>query len=223
MRYYQPKDNLDSAPYWANALKAHIPASSIAYVAQLMRNVEVDFHLSKPRSTKLGHYRAPYKGQPQSVSINSDLSPERFLLTLIHELAHLFTYQEYGRKVKPHGGEWKRCFQQLMTPLLSPVVFSEEILPHLIRHLNNPKATSCVDRELHKRFEAMEGKSNVCLDELPEGAEFKLEGGRTFVKGKKRRTRYMCYELPGRRAYLIHESASIARQKPLLSPHIKTG
>ena len=172
MRYYQSSQNPKAAKYWLLALEGRIPTNARDYVSQLMAKFELELHLSSPRVSKLGHFKVAYQGSPQCVSINSDLTPERFLLTLVHELAHLICHQEFGRKVKPHGPEWKRTFQTLMTPLLCEAVFSSGILPQVIRHLNSPKATSCVDKDLHLAFERSEGKVYIILDDLTIGDEF---------------------------------------------------
>lgn len=213
MRYYQNGRSPNTATYWQRVLTDRIPDAAAEYVSQIMRKFELEFHLSPPRTSKLGHYRVAYNGNPQSISINRDLSPERFLLTLIHELAHLICHKEFGRRIKPHGQEWKRTFQTMMTPLLCEEVFSTNILPHIVRHLNSPKATSCVDKELHIVFERLEGKEYVTLDDLSMGVEFLLNTGRRFEKGEKKRTRHLCSEVPSGKKYLIHGSAPVTPVK----------
>ena len=209
MRFYQRGQSPKAAIYWQRVLTDRIPMAATEYVSQIMRKFDLEFHLSPPRSSKLGHYRIAFDGKPQSISINRDLSTERFLLTLVHELAHLVCHQEFGRRIKPHGQEWKRTFQTLMTPLLCEEVFSSGILPHVVRHLNSPKATSCVDKELHIAFERMEGKEYITLDDLDVGVEFQLNTGRRFIKGEKKRTRYLCPEVPSGKKYLIHGAAPV--------------
>ena len=49
-----------------------------------------------------------------------NLNPYRFLMTLVHEVAHLVAFQKYGRAIKPHGKEWKFTFQTLMLPFIRP-------------------------------------------------------------------------------------------------------
>jgi hypothetical protein len=225
MRYFQDGQSPNAAIYWQKALIGRIPNAALEYVAQLMRTFKMELHLSSPRVSKLGHYRVAHQGKPQSISINRDLSQERFLLTLVHELAHLVCHNEFGRHIKPHGSEWKRTFQTLMTPLLCEPVFSAAILPHVIRHLNTPKATSCVDKELHMAFERMEGKEYITLDDIETGTEFTVRKGRRFVKGERKRTRYLCAEIPSGKGYLIHGSAEVtpANAKKLVSQKIFDG
>ena len=55
------------------------------------------------------------------ITINNDLNKYRFLITLIHEMAHLVTFKDMPRS-KPHGKEWKINFQRLMLPFLHPEI-----------------------------------------------------------------------------------------------------
>lgn len=221
MRFYQNGQSPEAARYWLAALNGRVPSASGDYVAQLMAKFDLELHLSSPRVSKLGHYKVAHRGRPQSVSINRDLSQERFLLTLIHELSHLICHLEFGRRIKPHGSEWKRTFQTLMTPLLCDAVFSSGILPQVVRHLNSPKATSCVDKELHLAFERLDGKEYTVLDDLSVGDEFTVRNKRRFIKGVKRRTRHLCKEVDSGRSYMIHGSAEVTltNEKRVISTH----
>lgn len=211
MRFRQSGQNPKAFQYWMNAFHGRIPESALAHIAGLLSEHPVEFHLSRPRVTKLGHYRSAHSGKPHLISVNSDLSPARFLLTLVHEIAHLKTYVEYGRGVKPHGLEWKRSFQEAMIPLLNEDVFPSSILPLIKEHLYSPKASSCSDPVLHKAFEKMEGRISLSLNEIPEGVEFSLRNGRTFIKGIKKRTRFLCLDPVSGRKYLVHGTAEISR------------
>nr|WP_313791522.1 SprT-like domain-containing protein [Lacinutrix neustonica] len=54
------------------------------------------------------------------MTINENLNHYKFLITLIHEIAHFEAYKAFGRYIKPHGLEWKRTFQKLMLPFINP-------------------------------------------------------------------------------------------------------
>src|SRR5690606_14316538 len=115
----------------------------------------------------------------------------RFLMTLIHEIAHFEAYQNHGRYIKPHGKEWKQTFQRLVLPLLHPQVFPNDVLPLLARHFRNPKASSDSDIKLSlalKQFDRPSDKTYIFV--VPLGSHFKLYNGRVFKKGIKRRTRH---------------------------------
>jgi hypothetical protein len=130
------------------------------------------------------------------------------LLTLVHELAHLVTYDK-GKSVKPHGIEWKRNFQHLMLPFVNVAVFPNEILPFLAKYLINPKASTDADINLSlalKQYDALTSKSFIF--EIPIDAKFS-HNNRIFIKGNKRRTRYECVEIQTDKKYLFHQNAEV--------------
>ncbi len=159
------------------------------------------------RSTKHGDFKRFSDGKVQ-ITINNDLNPYRFLLTLVHEYAHLVTFQEY-KKVRPHGVEWKRNFKYLMLPFLSPEIFPDEILSLLARYLINPKASSDGDINLSLAFRHYDRFTDKTLIfEIPDKSRFQYRN-KTFIKGKKRRTRYECAEVLTHRKYIFHPHAEV--------------
>ena len=55
--------------------------------------------------------------------MNGTLNNYSFLITLIHELAHLLTFTQYKNRVEPHGREWKRIYGTMMKDFLTPDIF----------------------------------------------------------------------------------------------------
>ena len=161
------------------------------------------------RKTRHGDYKRLPNGRHQ-ITVNSNLNTYRFLITLIHEIAHFEAYKEYGRFIKPHGIEWKRTFQRLMLPFLNPDIFPNELLPFLAKHFKNPKASSDTDTSLAlalKQFDETNDKTFVF--EIPLGKTFKLYNGRTFIKGNKRRKRIECVEVKSGKLYLFNPNAEV--------------
>ena len=191
-------------------LREYIPEAFVTYVYDLLSSTNVTFRIVKPRKTKLGDFRMPTKqlGVPQ-ITINNNLNPYTFLITTLHEIAHLHTYLRYNVGVKAHGKEWKFEFQQLLLPLLSAQEVPEELKTCLKNTLKNTKAASYSDIALSRVLRKFDVKKNgVPLEQIEQGAHF-VVNKKSFKKGKLRRTRYLCSELRTGKAYLIHALAEV--------------
>jgi len=192
-----------------HTISHYIPEASIAKVIQLLEHDNLTVLVKKERKTRHGDYRKLPNGKHQ-ITVNGSLNKYRFLITLIHEIAHLEAYKNFGRFIKPHGVEWKRTFQYLMLPFLNPDVFPSEILPILAKHFKNPKASSDTDVQLAyalKQFDANTDKTFIF--EIPLQSTFKIYNGRIFKKLKKRRTRYECVEVSTGKIYLFNANAEV--------------
>jgi hypothetical protein len=192
-------------------LQQYCPADAVQYCYHLWQKDQFVFKIKKERSSKLGDYRySPGNQQPHQISINHTLNPYSFLITYIHEVAHLYTFTRYKRKVLPHGKEWKRNFHQLMLPLLNEQIFPKDILLPLQLYMQNPKASSCSDMRLFKALEAYTLSTKPLLLELGTGEPFILHG-RVFEKGATRRTRVVCIERSTGKQYSISAQAPVER------------
>ncbi len=144
------------------------------------------------------------------ITINSNLNIYRFLITLIHEIAHFEVYKQYGRRIKPHGKEWKLKFQHIMLPFLNPDIFPESLLPLLANHFKNPKASSDTDQQLSLALKQFDETNDLnYVFEIPSGKIFKLYNGKIFRKGAKRVKRFECIELKTGRTYLFNPNAEV--------------
>ena len=186
-----------------------IPNSAHSMINQLLVNDNLVIKVKNERKTKHGDYRELPNGKHQ-ITINANLNSYRFLITLIHEIAHFEAYNKFGRFIKPHGNEWKQTFQHLMLPFLRPEIFPMELLPLLAKHFKNPKASSDTDAQLAlalKQFDESNDKTFVF--EVPLGQAFKLYNNRVFKKGNKRRKRFECVEVKTGKLYLFNPNAEV--------------
>lgn len=175
-----------------DVLKKYLPERAVKPSVELIKKHRVYLQIVNQRKSKHGDYRKLPSGQVK-ITVNANLNPYRFLITLIHEFGHLVAYQKYGYSIKPHGIEWKHSFQQLMLPFISPEIFPNKVLPLLANHFRNPTASSDTDAVLSlalKEFDAPNSKSYIF--EIPMGKRFRIDNGRIFTKGKKRIKRYEC-------------------------------
>lgn len=192
-----------------NMLNQYIPEQSLQMVLQLLDHDHLVVKIKNERKTRHGDYKRLPNNRHQ-ITVNSNLNTYRFLVTLIHEIAHFETYKKYGRTIKPHGMEWKRTFQHLMLPFLNPDVFPESLLPLLANHFKNPKASSDTDQQLSlalKQFDETNGLNYIF--EIPLGHTFKLYNGKVFKMGNKRVKRYECVEVKTGRTYLFNANAEV--------------
>ncbi|MDX1327094.1 MAG: SprT-like domain-containing protein, partial [Arenibacter sp.] len=111
-------------------LGKYIPERAVGLCMQLIKENHINLKIVNERVTRHGDYRRLANGK-HVITVNVSLNKYRFLLTLVHEIAHLLAFEKYGRTIKPHGVEWKRTFQLLMLPFLRPEVFPAKLLPLL--------------------------------------------------------------------------------------------
>src|SRR6478672_9215366 len=94
-------------------LKRYIPGPAAERVLQYLHQYKVHLTITRERKSVLGDYRHATGYNNHRISINGNLNQYSFLITLIHELAHLVTFEKYGNRVYAHGNEWKQLYATL--------------------------------------------------------------------------------------------------------------
>jgi SprT protein len=191
-----------------SALSRFLPEGSVELACAMLREHPHHLIITPPRSTKLGDFTPDPTNQRHELTVNGNLNRFAFLITLMHELAHLTTWQEYRNKVKPHGAEWKNNFRKTLGPFIGNAIFPQDIEEAVRKYLANPAASTCSDLGLSRvlaRYDRVSHPSIKLLDELPHGSHF-LYGKekRKFVKGARQRTRYLCREVGTNQDYLFN-------------------
>lgn len=192
-----------------SSLEEFIPVKSIDYVSSLIEKENIQFKIVKERRSKHGDFKRTINGD-YIITINRFYNQYRFILTLIHELAHYFVTIKYF-KAKPHGKLWKNKFKQLLNPLLDKSVFPNDLLKCLSKHMENPKSTFSYDLELSKVLDKYDNsrQNYSYLDQVKDGEIFFYGDGNRFLKIKKRRKRYLCENLLNKKKYLFLGNAKI--------------
>lgn len=176
---------------FTQVLKRFLPIGTEEYVAQFLVDKVVHFDITPERKTKYGDYRHPHQGKPHRISINGNLNKYAFLVTTLHEIAHLTCWEKYRNAVSPHGEEWKKEFQYVFKPVLDKQILPLDISLAVNNYMRNIKATGCGDEALYRVLRRYDKKPAVFLEHLLPGERFKL-GDKIFIKGKKLRKRYEC-------------------------------
>jgi SprT protein len=186
-------------------LQDYLPQAGFEEVLYYLQHHKVHLTISRKRQSILGDYRHAHSDKNHRISVNGNLNKYAFLITLLHELAHLFTYEKFGHRVPAHGREWKDEFGKILAKFLMQKVFPPDIEKALLNTLHSPAAGSCGDekllRVLHKYDEKTSGIHLV--EQLQEGALFAIKGGRIFKKGEKIRKRFKCVEVKTGKFYLF--------------------
>lgn len=185
-----------------------VPQAAVSYCNKLYEKLSFEFKIKKARQTKLGDYRYDPTLGTHTITINNDLNRYSFLVTYLHEVAHLLAFKQYGHRVQPHGKEWKQCFREVAQPMLTEKVFDRLILIALNTYFSNPKASSCSDPVLYNMLKKFDPEQRPQLKDVSIGQEF-IFNKRTFRKLEKKRTRSICLELKTNRKYAIAEIAEI--------------
>ena len=186
-----------------------IPVAAQKKVNELLYNEPVLIKVVKKRKTKHGDFRKLASGKIQ-ITVNENENPFRFLITLLHEIAHHIAFQKHGFRIAPHGREWKNAFSSIAQPFLIPSIFPSPLLEVFQHHLKNPKASSDTDIQLSLALKLFDPSTHKkAIFELPAMAKFKLDNGRVFQKGRKQRKRYLCTELSSGKSYLFQPTAEV--------------
>ncbi|CAH0997027.1 hypothetical protein EMA8858_03164 [Emticicia aquatica] len=190
-------------------LTKHLPQNSVAYCIKLWNEQPFSFKISRTRSSCFGNYT--FRDEQHKITINHDLNEYAFLVTYIHEIAHQRAWLGRGRrKIEPHGKEWKKCFQDLMTPMLNTDVFPEKLLFPLQAYMSNPAASSVSYAPLSEALRSFDSGDDlgISLLDIADNQWFEFRGT-IFQKIEKRRTRILCLEKKSKKRYTILATARV--------------
>lgn len=195
-----------------SGLKAFLPEGAFEQVLPYLLQYPLQIKITKERKTIKGDYRHPVPGKAyHRISINGTLNRYSFLITLLHEIAHLLAYVRFKNSIQPHGREWKFIFKEVLSDFVNSHFFPSDVHTALQKSLKNLKATTCSDINLDRALKNydLRSASALLLEELPEQAQFMLKDGRCFQKIEKLRTRFRCRELKTGNLYFVSGRAEV--------------
>jgi hypothetical protein len=186
-------------------LQRFLPPATYEAVLEYLQFHKVHLTVAAERKSILGDYRHRTHFSNHRISVNGNLNKFSFLITLLHELAHLLTFEQFGNKVLSHGREWKMIYGKLLEQFLQNKIFPADIEGELLRSLKNPAATSCAEDGLIRVLRKYDDKTSHhrLVEEIPENGIFRCDDGRVFRRGEKMRKRFKCIEVNTGRVYLF--------------------
>ncbi len=197
-------------PKYREVLLQHIPESTIDIVLKWIFDKTIQLKITNSRRSKLGDYRPPLNNKTHRISVNGDLNKYAFLITFLHEFAHLIVWEKYKNRVKPHGQEWKTEYNKIILLFLNENTFPADIIELLNKSLSNIKSSTSNNIALSRGLSNYDKpKNTVYIEKLPARAKFMLLDGRKFIKAHKLRKRYKCVCIDNNRIYSFHPLAAV--------------
>jgi len=186
-------------------LSQFLPAGAYEPVSEYLIHYKVHLTITRARDSVLGDYRNAVHGRNHRISVNGNLNTYSFLITLLHELAHLVAFQQWGNRIADHGKEWKQVFREILKQFIQKKLFPADIEKALMASIHNLAASSCADDELLRvlrRYDPVRNGMKL-VEEIEQGRCFEVKGGKVFRREERIRKRYRCVEVSTGRIYLF--------------------
>ncbi len=196
-----------------SALIDYLPDGSFEHVLTYIHQYKIQLTITRTRSSILGDYRHAHLDKGHRISVNGDLNKFSFLITLLHEIAHLVTFMKHHNRVQPHGPEWKATFAHILTVFVTKEIFPEDIKGALKNSIGNPAASSCADLPLLRVLKNYDQKKEEVyfVEQLSKGQLFEIKGKRIFEKGERIRKRFKCREVATGKWYLFSPVSEVKK------------
>ncbi len=188
-----------------NTLAHYLPQDSLEPVLHYLHLYKIHLTITRERNSILGDYRHAINQKNHRISVNGNLNKFSFLVTLLHEIAHLLAFEIYGNRIAPHGKEWKNEYSKILAQFLLKKIFPADIEKALLKSIQNPSATSCGEEHLMRVLKKYDAKKEgeLLIEQLQLGQLFKLKDGRVFQKGEKLRKRHKAVDVKTKQVYLF--------------------
>jgi len=157
-----------------SVLSKYLPEESLDFIVKLFVDNGVSLVVTKSRKTKLGSF-IQRKGKVPLITINFNLNPYYFLVVLVHELAHYFSWKKnQNKRVAPHGQQWKNEFGILLKQLIGMRMFPEDLVETILNYINHNFNSTKANFELNyvlSKYQKI-NDDKILLVDLEDGSEF---------------------------------------------------
>jgi len=190
------------------SLEKYLPSNTLQYLKIWFSDYYIHIKITRNRNSKLGDYRK-LPDNSHEITINSTLVPQLFFFVLTHELAHLIAFERYGRKISPHGKEWKETFRQMLLESLE--VYEDNLKPIIIEFSKSPKANFMASPGLVKYFHIEKQEDDLSfIEELQKGEFFIYRNEKYLLEGLIKKN-YLCKNLATGRKYSFKPLARVKK------------
>jgi hypothetical protein len=198
-----------------HALAEYLPEGALEPVLEYLHRYKIHLTITRERNSILGDYRHAIQQKNHRISVNGNLNQYAFLVTLLHEMAHLLAFEQFGNRISPHGKEWKNEYSKVLAQFLLKKVFPSDVEKALLKSIQNPSATSCGEEHLIRVLKRYDRRAahEVLVEELEEGQLFQTRDGRIFRKGEKLRKRHKATDVTTGLVYLFSGVYEVTRVK----------
>jgi SprT protein len=185
-------------------LENYLPVGASGKLLEYLHRYKVHLTITRSRKSILGDYRHATGTDHHRISVNGSLNKYAFLITIIHEIGHLITFQQFGNRVYSHGKEWKQSYRLVLEDFMLLRLFPADIHQALLKSLHNLPASSCSDVHLTRVLKKYDARDiTLLVEDIHEGGHFRTSDGRLFKRGRKIRKRIECKDQESGKLYLF--------------------
>lgn len=190
------------------SLEKYLPQNTLKYLRIWFSDYYIHIKVTRNRNSKLGDYRK-LPDNSHEITVNSTLTPQLFFFVLTHELAHLIAFEKYGRRISPHGNEWKETFRNMLLESLE--IYDEELKPIIIKFSKSPKANFMASPDLVRYFHTEKQDDTLqFIEELQKGEFFIYRNEKYLLEGLVKKN-YLCKNLATGRKYSFKPLARVEK------------
>lgn len=190
------------------SLEKYLPLNTHKYLRIWFADYFIHIKVTRSRNSKLGDYRK-LPDNSHEITVNSTLTPPLFFFVLTHELAHLIAFEKYGRRISPHGNEWKETFRNMLLESLE--VYEEDLRPIIVRFSKSPKANFMASPDLVRYFHTEKQDDRLLfIEELQKGELFIYRNEKYLLEGLIKKN-YLCKNLATGRKYSFKPLARVEK------------